>query len=181
MKISNMQNRVVLKEGIKLAELGVMNAVGSTKTHYFGNLHQVVDLMPINLMGIPWYKLKDYIDKNETCVGKKKKDRRFLQRLAADKYYLQSIIEKVSPAPKKSKSSKTSNQNNNSLATNLIVNEAQTALNFLEERREFWSQQNPDCKKIEEKANPEPEKPQNWNKIQTRMGPQKMSIFCKEE
>ena len=103
--------------------------------------------MPINLMGIEWYKLKDYIEKNETCVGKKKKDRRFLDRLAADKYYLESIIEKVAPAPTKSKSNKSNCVSSNSVATNLIVNEAQTALNFLEERREFWSQQNPDCKK----------------------------------
>ena len=172
---------MILKEGIKLAELGVMNAVGSTKTHYFHNLSKVIDLMPINLMGIEWYKLKDYIEKNETCVGKKKKDRRFLDRLAGDKYYLESIIEKVAPAPAKSKSNKNISFNSNSLATNLIVNEAQTALNFLEERREFWSQQNPDCKKSKEKPNQEPEKQQNWNKIQNRMGPQKISIFCQEE
>ena len=172
---------MILKEGIKLAELGVMNAVGSTKTHYFHNLSKVIDLMPINLMGIEWYKLKDYIEKNETCVGKKKKDRRFLDRLAADKYYLESIIEKVAPAPTKSKSNKSNSASINSVATNLIVNEAQTALNFLEERREFWSQQNPDCKKSKDKVNQEPEKPQNWNKIQNRMGPQKISIFCQEE
>ena len=175
-----MQNRIVLREGIKLAELGVMNAVGSTKTHYFQNLHKVIDLMPVNLMGIEWYKLKDYIDKNETRVGKKKKDRRFLDRLASDKYYLESIIEKVAPSTTKSKSNKISNSNNserNNIASNLIINEAQTALNFLEERREFWSQQNPDCKKIEDKANQKPEKQENWSKIQTRMGPQKISLF----
>ena len=176
-----MQNRIILKEGIKLAELGVMNAVGSTKTHYFHNLSKVIDLMPINLMGIEWYKLKDYIEKNETRVGKKKKDRRFLDRLAADKYYLESIIEKVAHAPTKSKSNKNISVNSNNLATNLIVNEAQTALNFLDERREFWSQQNPDCKKLKGKTNQEPEKQQNWNKIQNRMGPQKISIFCQEE
>ena len=177
-----MQNRIILKEGIKLAELGVMNAVGSTKTHYFHNLSKVIDLMPINLMGIEWYKLKDYIEKNETCVGKKKKDRRFLDRLAADKYYLESIIEKVAPAPTKSKSNKNNSNNNmNNAATCLIVNEAQTALNFLEERREFWSQQNPDCKKLKDKPNQEHEKQQNWNKVQTRLGPQKMSIFCQED
>ena len=152
MKTSNVQNRLTLMQGIKLAELGVMNAVGSSKTNYFRNLNQIINVMPVNLMGIPWYKLKDYIDKNETYIGRKKKDRKFLDRLAADKHYLESIIVKVSPRPEKSKTGNTKLATTN-LATKKIVYEAQTALNFLEERREFWSQQIPDYpnKNIREK------------------------------
>ena len=160
-------------QGIKLAELGVMNAVGSTKTQYFRNLNNIIDQMPVNLMGIPWYKLKDYIDKNETYTERKKKDRKFLDRLAVDKHYLESIIEKVSPRQEKSKHS-ASRLNNATLATKLIVYEAQTALHFLEERREFWSQQNPD---YPNKNNPEIETQQNWDLVMNRMGPQKISVF----
>ena len=171
LKTSNVQNRVTLRQGIKLAELGVMNAVGSTKTKYFRNLNHIVKVMPVNLMSIPWYKLKDHLDKEETSLGKKKKDRKFLDRLAVDKHYLQGIIEKVSPTQKKSKPKKI----DNNPATALIVSEAQDALDFLEERREFWSTQNPDYPN--KQRVPEEEKPKQWDTVATRMGPQKISVF----
>ena len=173
-----MQNRITLMQGIKLAELGVMNAVGSTKTPYFRDLNKIVNQMPVNLMGIPWYKLKDYIEKDETCVSRKKHDKKFLDRLAVDKQYLEDIIEKVAPTKRKSKSNATSKPNQ-SLSTTLIINEAKTAVEFLEERREFWSQQNPDNpKKLrEQKETQEPEKGQNWDNVKARVGPQKLSLF----
>ena len=93
--------------------------------------------------------------------------------LAVDKHYLESIIEKVSPRQEKSKHS-ASRLNNATLATKLIVYEAQTALHFLEERREFWSQQNPD---YPSKNNTEIETQQNWDLVMNRMGPQKISVF----
>ena len=175
-----MQNRITLMQGIKLAELGVMNAVGSTKTPYFRDLNKIVNQMPVNLMGIPWYKLKDYIEKDETCVSRKKNDKKFLDRLAVDKHYLEDIIEKVAPSKRKSKmTSSLAEKQYQSLATTLIINEAKTGVEFLEERREFWSQQNPDNpkKSREQEETQETEKGQNWDNLKTRIGPQKISLF----
>ena len=95
-----------------------------------------------------------------------------------DKQYLEDIIEKVAPTKRKSKSNAT-NKPNQSLSTTLIVNEAKTAVEFLEERREFWSQQNPDNpKKLrEQKETQEPERGQNWDNVKARVGPQKLSLF----
>ena len=140
LRTSSIRDRLTLLEGIKLAELGVMNAVGSTTVQYFRNLDTIVNMMPVNIMGMSWYKLKDYMDMKEDKALKKKKDRKFLEALASDKQYLEGMIKKIALPVSKS----TAKGANSNLATQSILIEAENALGFLRDRREFWSQQKPD-------------------------------------
>ena len=201
LKTSNVRDRLFLKQGIKLAELGVINAVGSTTTPYFGNLNYIIGLMPFDLMGIPWYKLKDYGEKKESSISRKRKDRKFLEHLAHDKQYLERIVKKLSPKNEKSKLSgnkivtdytvsdvdifshhqgvriwKNIYPCNNKVATKLLLNEAETALVFLEERKEFWSQQKP---AYPNRNKGKTEKVPNWDIVLNRMVSKKHSIFIR--
>ena len=170
MKTSNIRDRLSLLQGIRLAELGVMNAVGSTTVQYFRNLQDIINRMPVNIMGMSWYKLKDYIEQEEDSLSKKRKDRKFLEGLAPDKRYLEGMIKKLSAPSGRSKiKGPTTN-----LATKSILNEAEKALGFLEDRREFWSQQKPDYDKGPAEEQKEPPK---WNTIQLRMVNKRVAIF----
>ena len=42
-------------------------------------------MMPVNIMGMSWYKLKNQMEDNDSKKIKKKKDRKFLEALASDK------------------------------------------------------------------------------------------------
>ena len=169
MKTSNVRDRLSLMQGIKLAELGVLNAVGSTTVQYFRNLDHIINLMPVNIMGLPWYKLKDCVEREETRISRRRKDKKFLEGLAYDKQYLEGIIKKLSPTKNKGMIS----NNNNNLATKLILKEAETALEFLKERREFWSQQKPDYPSDHREVI----EPPNWDTVHTRMNKRLPMIF----
>ena len=170
LKTSNCRDRLTLLEGIKLAELGVMNAVGSTTVQYFRNLDSIINMMPINIMNMSWYKLKNYMDTKEDKLMKRKKDRKFLEALASDKQYLEGIIKKIALP-----SSKSSTKDANSiLATQSILIEAENALGFLQDRREFWSQQKPDYPSgPKEKAESAPK----WTTLQQRVVNKPPSTF----
>ena len=175
LKTSNVRDRLSLRQGIKLAELGVLNAVGSTTIQYFRNLDRIIKLMPVNIMGLPWYKLKDRVDRQETRISKKRKDKKFLEGLAKDKHYLEGLIKKVSPSNNKA----VVNNGSSNLATKVILNEAETALEFLKDRREFWSQQKPDYPKgPEEKKEAESlDKSPGWNTVAARVVAKPVTIF----
>lgn len=171
MKTSSVRDRLTLLEGIKLTELGVMNAVGSTTVQYFRNLDVIIDMMPVNIMGMSWYKLKNYMDQKEDKLLKKKKDRKFLEALASDKQYLEGIIKKISLPSRKSRA-KDANIN---LATQSILIEAENALGFLEDRREFWSQQKPDYPTgPQEKMETAPK----WTSLQSRVLNKRSTFSC---
>ena len=125
-----------------------MNAVGSTSVQYFRNLDKIVTLMPINIMTMPWCNLKEYVEKDQTTAVKKQKDRKFLEALASDKKYLEGMLDKLSIPPGGFGSTKKKGFNKpvtyTNPATKCIVKEVKTALDFLEDRRDFWSQQKPD-------------------------------------
>ena len=174
LRTSSIRDRLTLLEGIKSAELGVMNAVGSTTVQYFRNLDEIIDLMPVNIMGMSWITLKKHMNESETKKIKKKKDRKFLEALASDKQYLEGIIKKISLPKSKSMPMEA----NKHLATQSIVSEAQNALGFLQDRREFWSQQKPDYpsgpkKKDQESSESKPK----WNAIQSRVVSKRPTIF----
>ena len=172
LKTSSIRDRLTLLDGIRSAELGVMNAVGSTDVQYFRNLDEIIHLMPVNIMGMSWYKLKNTMNDNETKKIKKKKDRKFLEALASDKQYLEGIIKKISLP--KSKSSTT--ETNKHSVTQSIVSEAQNALGFLQDRREFWSQQKPDYPSGPKNKIHSEDKPK-WNTLQSRVVSKRPEIF----
>ena len=149
-----------------------MNAVGSTTVQYFRNLDGIIHLMPVDIMGMSWYKLKHEMNDNETKKIKKKKDKKFLEALAFDKQYLEGIIKKVSSPKNKSISMET----NKHLVTQSIVSEAQNALGFLQDRREFWSQQKP-VYPSGQKEKLDPESKPKWNKVQSRVVSKRPTIF----
>ena len=161
---------MTLLEGIKSAELGVMNAVGSTTEQYFRNLDDIIHLMPVNIMAMSWCKLKNQTNDNETKKIKKKKDRKYLDALAVDKQYLEGIIKKVSS----SKNKPISKETNKHLVTQSIVSEAQNALGFLQDRRDFWSQQ----KQVDAaKKNLHSESKPKWNAVENRVVSKRPTIF----
>ena len=127
---------------------------------------------PFYGVGMSWYTLKNQMEDNESKKITMKKDRKFLEALASDKYYLEGLIKKIS-LPNKSKAASSGVDTN--LATQLIVSEAGNALGFLQDRREFWSQQKPDYpSKTKEKMETTPAK---WNAVQNRVKPKKPNIF----
>ena len=95
LRTSSIRDRLTLLDGIKSAELGVMNAVGSSDVQYFRDLDVMIDIMPVNIMGMSWHKLKNEMNDSETKKMKKNKDRKFLEALASDKQYLEGIIKKI--------------------------------------------------------------------------------------
>lgn len=164
---------MTLLEGIKSTELGVMNAVGSRTVQYFRNLDEIIHLMPVNIMGMSWYHLKNEMNDNETKKRIKKKDKKFLEALAADKQYLEGIIKKISSPKNKS----ISMDMNKHLVTQSIISEAQNALGFLQDRREFWSQQKP-VHESGQKSKESSESKPKWNVVQSRVvSKQKTFIF----
>ena len=101
---------------------------------------------------------------------KKKKDRKFLEALASDKQYLEGIIKKISLPVTKS----TAKDANSNLATQSILVEAENALGFLRDRREFWSQQKPDYPTgPKEKTEGAPK----WIALQNRVVNKRPSVF----
>ena len=162
----------MLLEGIKSAELGVMNAVGSNDVQYFRDLDSMIELMPINIMGMSWHELKTGMNDSETKKMKKKKDRKFLEALASDKQYLEGIIKKINKTSPKTKT--TSLEVKKHLVTQSIVSEAEGALGFLRDRREFWSQQKPDYPTgPKESISRKPK----WNAVQNRLLQKKPEVF----
>lgn len=172
LRTSSIRDRLTLLEGIKSAELGVMNAVGSTTVQYFRNLDAIIHLMPLDIMSMSWYKLKHQMNDNETKTIKRKKDKKFLDALALDKQYLEGIIKKVSSTKNKSMSMET----NKHLVTQSIVSEAQNALGFLQDRRDFWSQQKPDYPSGPKEKLHSESKPK-WNAVQSRVASKRPTIF----
>ena len=178
MRTSSIRDRLTLLEGIKSAELGVLNAVGSTSVQYFRNLDVIIDMMPVNIMGMSWYKLKNQMEDNDSKKIKKKKDRKFLEALASDKTYLEGIIKKISVPRSKS----ASHDINRSLVSQSIVSEAENALGFLQDRRGFWSQQKPDYPARDSKEKKDssasiPKSTPKWNSIQSRVVNKRPTIF----
>ena len=49
---------MVILHGINRTELAVMNAIGSSAAPYFRNLDRILNQMPCNIMGLPWYQVK---------------------------------------------------------------------------------------------------------------------------
>ena len=79
-------------------------------------------------------------------------------------------IARISPKNDKSKNGHLCNN----FETKFILNEAETALHFLEERRDFWSQQKPEYQRGNARKI---EKSQNWDNVSTRMARKKPSVF----
>ena len=149
-----------------------MNAVGSSDVQYFRDLDVMIDLMPVNIMGMSWHKLKNEMNDSETKKMKKKKDRKFLEALASDKQYLEGIIKKINKTNPKSKSNQL--EINKHLVSQSIVSEAENALGFLQDRREFWSQQKPDYPSgPKESISSKPK----WNSLQNRLLHKKPEVF----
>ena len=172
MRTSSIRDRLTLLDGIKSAELGVMNAVGSTDVQYFRDLDAMIDIMPINIMGMSWHELKTGMNDSETKKMKKKKDRKFLEALASDKQYLEGIIKKINRTNPKTKT--TSHDVRKQLVSHAIVSEAENALGFLQDRREFWSQQKPDYPTgPKESISSKPK----WNALQGRLLHKKPEVF----
>ena len=118
-------------------ELAVCNAVGPAASNYFKHLEKFLYRIPSNIMGLPIFQLIKITDAN--TESSKVKDKKFLGDLAGDKTYLESILEKLSVQTTLETS-----------ATKRVKVQAENALNYLIERRDFWSQQNPDYPEIVE-------------------------------
>merc|ERR1719414_160018 len=83
---------------------------------------------------MPWHKLKNLVAVKDSKVGARVKDRKFLSELATDKHYLEGLIKSLGDE-------KGSDANR---GTQGLVTELNSSLNFLNDRRDFWAQQQPD-------------------------------------
>ena len=120
-------------------EMALSNAVGPSASVYFKHLEKFLFKIPTNIMGLPFFKLQKVME--SSSAKNKFQDKKFLGDLASDKYYLEGILTKLSTQT----TLKTE-------ARSKIKKEAQGALNYLIERRDFWAQQNPDYPEIPEEV-----------------------------
>ncbi|XP_023321819.1 uncharacterized protein LOC111696448 isoform X2 [Eurytemora carolleeae] len=133
-----MSEREEILAGIKKTEEAINNAVGDCATSFFQNVGQVLDLLPRGFLGVPWFQLKTLLserkEENKRVKSARhqirsdsRQDKKFLHQLANDKAFLQDLVIKLEDKHVSQK----------------IVKEARGAAQYLSERREFWSQQNP--------------------------------------
>ena len=81
-----------LRHSIKRTELAVLNAVGPQVSYYFKNLDSILSSIPGNILGMPWYKIKNFVSVKDSKAGARTKDRKFLSELASDKHYLEGVV-----------------------------------------------------------------------------------------
>ena len=92
----------------------------------------------------------------KTCLLLQVKDRKFLGEMASDKQYLEGILHKLS-----------SQKNLENPCQKKVKSQAQEALDYLIERRDFWAQQNPEYPDLQEEELYSKEKP-SWRSVMAK-------------
>ena len=115
-------------------------SVGEGATHFYA-VADILGLLPDGILGVPWFQLK--LASGPTWDrGIRSQDRRFLSEISEDKRYLEELVARL----------------DGSEGLGGVRREAETALDFLQERRNFWSQQQPDYGRYKNYTS-------NWKKI----------------
>ena len=89
----------------------------------------VLSVLPTGILGVPWFQLRAALSQRDAKdMEDKRRDKRFLSQYAEDKKYLENLEGRVEGWKEMGG----------------VKKEVEGALDFLQERRDFWSQQKPD-------------------------------------
>ena len=128
-----MAEKEAIKVGIRRAEEAIINTVGTAADCFFRSIDTVLKQVPDSFLKASWWELKPLI-RAQGSLGPRhlarREDKRCLERMALDKRYLENLVPRIQGLVGEQEDG--------------VVAESQAALDFLEERREFWSQQRPD-------------------------------------
>jgi len=135
-----MSEREEIQVGIQRTEEAVCNSLGEAAGLFFQNIGEVLHRVPSSFLGVSWFKLKSLVSE-EASIGSfeqsagsrlrtRQRDRKFLNQIAEEKIYLEDLMSRLSCLE----------------GGDAVAGEAEAALDFIQDRREFWSQQKPDYK-----------------------------------
>ena len=118
--------------------MAIENSIGPQAGNFFKKVEKIICKIPTSFMGLEWDKLKTQLEKHTR--ESKARDRKFLGDLASDKFYLEDVLDKLGEHTIL----------NNTHGCENVRGKIGDTLVYLNERREFWSQQNPNYGDIPE-------------------------------
>ena len=111
--------------------MAIENSIGPQAGNFFKKVEKIIYKIPTSFMGLEWDKLKTQLEKH--TKESKARDRKFLGDLASDKFYLEDVLDKLGEHTIL----------NNTHGCENVRGKIGDTLVYLNERREFWSTQNP--------------------------------------